>query len=160
MDFLLFMFINIILLFCLISGIALFLYMINQLINKKYKIAFNYAIVVYVLILFFNSTNSTYESKLVQKEIITQDVIVENYIHDIQNVQTKSSGYNKYRLLNVKNGNIIKLSEDEFVKLKCEKYNIIFYNILREYTLVGIKINFASDDTEYRVNCINKEKHE
>lgn len=153
MDFLLFLLINIILLCCVISGITLFIYMINQLSKKNFQIAFNCAITVFTIFLIFNNSSSLYENKFIQKEV-TRETITENYVNDIQHIQTKSSGYNNYRLLNIKNGNIIRLQENEFVKLKCENFSVISYNISREYTFVGIKIDFDTDNIEYKVNCI------
>lgn len=134
-------------------GICVLLYFcIIELSEKRIISFFDYLLYTCILVAVFVYTDSGHSSTKL-KYSINKTEIEKNFKKDVQNIVTKSSGYNKYRLINIKNGTIINLSESEFVQLSCENYDINMFTVMREYSVIGLKFNFDTGREQSGIVC-------
>lgn len=136
-----------------VLGICVLLYFcIIELSEKRIISFFDYLLYACILVAVFVYTDLGHSSTKL-KYSINKTEIEKNFKKDVQNIVTKSSGYNKYRLINIKNGTIINLSESEFVQLSCENYNINTFTVMREYSVIGLKFNFDTGREQSGIVC-------
>lgn len=84
---------------------------------------------------------------------IDSTVYRSDYKSEIINKISKHSGYNIYKIINLNGGEVVELSENEYLKLNCKQFNI---KVFEEITVFHyIFYNYEINRNEYNavVNC-------
>lgn len=135
---------------CLVYFIYEFIRNIGEKLNLKTHL-YNLSRIGFMVGIILLTTIPNDKVELVMS--INKNIIEKEYIKDTQYIITKHSGYNKHKLVNIKNGYILNISENNFARLNCKNYNLNVYNTFNRYKILGLTYTSKHSTTYIDVVC-------